>query len=372
MNGAVYDSTNMFFRLRYEKAYDGMLATPLNVGDIALGEVIWALSRGALYGLGFLVVMFALRPCAVALGVLALPASMLIGFRLRRGRPCRDDLHALVAGPRPAFVIAAAVPVQRHVLPDPRLPRAAAHDRRVQPLYRGVDLVRGLTIGSSARPPDRRRLPAGDGPDRPDHHVTPPRPAAAPLTSLGVPAGRSHRTYTQHMELVVFWVLAGFILLAVELHAASFYAVFLAIGSFSAAILAFIAPDSQIWAQAILAAVVSVVGLFALRPIASRTFLKSTGGVVSRGVHGGIVGEEALTADLVGDEHHPGHVILAGERWLAVTDNSTPLEADQAVHVIALRGTTLLVRPLEHSAPFDRGGTAMEGGSAMDSGVGNG
>ena len=39
MNGAVYDSTNMFFRLRYEKAYDGMLSTPMNVGDIALGEV---------------------------------------------------------------------------------------------------------------------------------------------------------------------------------------------------------------------------------------------------------------------------------------------------------------------------------------------
>ena len=51
MNGAVYDSTNMFFRLRYEKAYDGMLATPMNVGDIALGEIVWALVRGALYGL---------------------------------------------------------------------------------------------------------------------------------------------------------------------------------------------------------------------------------------------------------------------------------------------------------------------------------
>jgi membrane protein implicated in regulation of membrane protease activity len=174
------------------------------------------------------------------------------------------------------------------------------------------------------------------------------------------------------MELVVFWVLAGFILLAVELHAASFYAVFLALGSFAAALLAFLVPDSPIWAQAILAAVVSVVGLFALRPIASRTFLKSTGGIVSRGVHGGIVGEEALTVDVVGDEHHPGHVILANERWLAVTDNSTPLDADQAVNVVAIRGTTLLVRPIEHSASFDRGGTAMEGGSAMDSGVGNG
>ena len=80
MNGAVYDTTNMFFRLRYEKAYDGMLATPMNVGDIALGEVSWALGRGALYGLGFLIVMFAFGLVPSPLGVLALPASMLIGF----------------------------------------------------------------------------------------------------------------------------------------------------------------------------------------------------------------------------------------------------------------------------------------------------
>jgi len=80
MNGAVYDSTNMFFRLRYEKAYDGMLATPMNVGDIALGEVSWALGRGALYGLGFLVVMFVFGLVPSPWGVLALPASMLIGF----------------------------------------------------------------------------------------------------------------------------------------------------------------------------------------------------------------------------------------------------------------------------------------------------
>jgi len=166
------------------------------------------------------------------------------------------------------------------------------------------------------------------------------------------------------MELVVLWVLAGLILLAVELHAASFYAVFLAIGSFCAALFAWLVPSSPIWVQAAVAAVVSVIGLFALRPIASRTFLKSTGGVVSRGVHGGLVGEEALTVDLVGDEHHPGHVVLAGERWLAVTDAGTPLSADQAVNVVAVRGTTLLVRPIDRSAPFEHGGTAMEGGSS--------
>ena len=49
MNGAIYDSTfNVFFKLKYAKLYDAMLATPLGRRDVALGEITWALLRGAL------------------------------------------------------------------------------------------------------------------------------------------------------------------------------------------------------------------------------------------------------------------------------------------------------------------------------------
>ena len=49
MNGAIYDATfNVFFRLKYDKIYDAILATPMRPGDIALGEIGWALIRGAL------------------------------------------------------------------------------------------------------------------------------------------------------------------------------------------------------------------------------------------------------------------------------------------------------------------------------------
>ena len=94
MNGAVYDSTNMFFRLRYEKAYDGMLATPMNVGDIALGEIIWALGRGALYGLGFLVVMFVFGLVPSPLGRAGTAGVDADRLRHGRGRPRGNDVHA--------------------------------------------------------------------------------------------------------------------------------------------------------------------------------------------------------------------------------------------------------------------------------------
>ena len=148
MNGAVYDSTNMFFRLRYEKAYDGMLATPLNVGDIALGEIMWALMRGTLYGFGFLIVMFALGLVPSAWGLLALPASMLIGFTtaavgLTAVTFMRSwqDLDLIFVVTLPLFLFSATF------FPISGYPEGLRIIVELTPLYRGVDLVRGLTTG---------------------------------------------------------------------------------------------------------------------------------------------------------------------------------------------------------------------------------
>jgi len=148
MNGAVYDSTNMFFRLRYEKAYDGMLSTPMNVGDIALGEVIWALGRGSLYGFGFLVVMFALGLVPSWWGLLALPASMLIGFATAAAGLTAvsfmrnwQDIDLIFVITLPLFLFSATF------FPITAYPESLRLIVELTPLYRGVDLVRGLTTG---------------------------------------------------------------------------------------------------------------------------------------------------------------------------------------------------------------------------------
>ena len=41
MNGAIYEATNVFFKLKYEKTYDAVLATPMTSGDVALGEMLY-------------------------------------------------------------------------------------------------------------------------------------------------------------------------------------------------------------------------------------------------------------------------------------------------------------------------------------------
>jgi lipooligosaccharide transport system permease protein len=81
MNGAVLDATNnVFFKFKHQKLYDTMLATPLGPLDVALGEVGWATIRGALYAIGFLIVIAAMGVLTTAWALLMLPAALLICF----------------------------------------------------------------------------------------------------------------------------------------------------------------------------------------------------------------------------------------------------------------------------------------------------
>lgn len=48
-----------FIRLEFDKAYDGMLAAPLSVRDVMLGEVLWAGTKGAFFSLAVLIMISA-------------------------------------------------------------------------------------------------------------------------------------------------------------------------------------------------------------------------------------------------------------------------------------------------------------------------
>jgi membrane protein implicated in regulation of membrane protease activity len=145
--------------------------------------------------------------------------------------------------------------------------------------------------------------------------------------------------------VVVAWLVIGVLLLLFESRHLAFYALFGAVGAFAAAIVAGVVPD-EIFLQAIVGGAVTAIGILTVRPHISRSFEQHRGGKVARGVHGGLVGEEAITLDAVGGAHELGHVRLAGERWLAYTEGR-PLAAGTRVMVMAVRGTTLLVWPAD-------------------------
>jgi membrane protein implicated in regulation of membrane protease activity len=145
--------------------------------------------------------------------------------------------------------------------------------------------------------------------------------------------------------VVVAWLVLGVLLVLFELHHLAFYALFGAVGAFAAALVALFVPDAYL-AQAVVAAAVAAAGVVLVRPYVSRAVHRHHEGHVARGVHGGLVGQEALTLDEVGAAHHVGHVRLAGERWLAVSAAGSTIAARTPVMVTAVRGTTLVVLPV--------------------------
>jgi lipooligosaccharide transport system permease protein len=149
MNGAIYDSTmNVFFKLKYAKTYDAILSTPLTVGNVALGEITWALMRGSLYALAFMFVLFGLGLALSPTAVLALPAAVLIGFAFAGvGMAITtfvrtwQDFELVQLAILPMFLFSATF------YPVSTYPEPIRTFVEWTPLYQGVDLIRGLTTG---------------------------------------------------------------------------------------------------------------------------------------------------------------------------------------------------------------------------------
>ena len=149
MNGAIAEATfNFFFKLNYNRTFQSILATPLAVRDVAIGEIAWALIRGGLYALGFMAVITALGLVSSPLALLAIPAALLLGFAVGAVgmaatsfmRTHQDfDLINLVT--LPLFLFSATF------FPIETYPAAIQAIVVWTPLYQGVALIRGLTVG---------------------------------------------------------------------------------------------------------------------------------------------------------------------------------------------------------------------------------
>jgi lipooligosaccharide transport system permease protein len=150
MNGAILDATyGIFFKLRYDKLYESVLATPMRSTDIATGEMTWSLLRSGAYAVGFLVVMAAMGLTGSWWAVLALPASLLTGFAfagagmaLTTYMKSWQDFEYIQLAILPMFLFSATF------FPVDTFPRALRWVVDATPLYRGVVLCRELTTGA--------------------------------------------------------------------------------------------------------------------------------------------------------------------------------------------------------------------------------
>jgi lipooligosaccharide transport system permease protein len=150
MNGAVIDATfGLFFKLKYNKLYDAVLATPVTTGDVALGEITWALTRGSLYSVSFLVLMLLMGLITSWWALLAFPVVVLTGFCFAAaGTACTtymrswQDFSYITLVQLPLFLFSATF------YPITVYPESLQWLVRCSPLYHSATLLRELTTGT--------------------------------------------------------------------------------------------------------------------------------------------------------------------------------------------------------------------------------
>jgi lipooligosaccharide transport system permease protein len=147
MNGAVYEAGNVFFKLKYARTYEGVLATPLTVRDVAVGELVYTLLRGVVYCIGFVAVMAMLGLVTTPWAVLAVPAALLVSAAFAAAGVFATTMMRSWADF--AFVELCTLPMflfSATFVPAAEYPDAARWILPLTPLYHGVELLRAFTL----------------------------------------------------------------------------------------------------------------------------------------------------------------------------------------------------------------------------------
>lgn len=156
MQAATFESLySVYTRLSWQKTWDGMLATPLDVEDIVLGETLWSATKGLINGTAILLVaallglvthftvlwalpiMFLLSCCFAAMG--------LIVTAYAKGYDFFTYYMTLFLSPM-LFLSGIFFPINR-------MPVIIQHIAQIFPLYHAVELVRPLFVGRTIERP---------------------------------------------------------------------------------------------------------------------------------------------------------------------------------------------------------------------------
>jgi lipooligosaccharide transport system permease protein len=135
--------------IRWTRGYYAMLATPLQIRDVVFGHQAWMATRVVSSCAVYLVVIVAFGGVLSPLGVLAVPACLLIGLAFSApmaayAATCENDGAFVVVN---RFVIIPMFLFSGTFFPVTQLPAALEWIAYATPLWHGVDLCRSLTLG---------------------------------------------------------------------------------------------------------------------------------------------------------------------------------------------------------------------------------
>ncbi|MCA1588303.1 MAG: ABC transporter permease [Chloroflexi bacterium] len=126
-----------------------MLATPMGITEIALGELLWALLRAVLYALAMFMVMVPMGLVLSPLGIFTIPAALLVAATFAAAglagtsylRTVNDFDIPMGLVVMPMFLFSGTF------FPITIFPEPIQVVIQLTPLYHGINLIRGLSTG---------------------------------------------------------------------------------------------------------------------------------------------------------------------------------------------------------------------------------
>jgi lipooligosaccharide transport system permease protein len=151
MNSATFETLySAFSRMHVQRTWDAILNTPLELDDVLMGELLWAVSKSVLSGLAIIAIIWALGlQGSWWLSLWLLPVIVLTGF-------CFAGLGLVVNALSPNYdffmyyftlVITPMVLLCGVFFPLEQLPLLLREFAQVLPLTHAIELARPLVLG---------------------------------------------------------------------------------------------------------------------------------------------------------------------------------------------------------------------------------
>ncbi|WP_153100460.1 ABC transporter permease [Paraburkholderia hayleyella] len=138
-----------FSRMHVQRTWEAIMHTPLTLGDIVLGEVIWATSKSALSGAAIMLVAGALGYASFPSMLLTLPVIVLAGLAFA-------SVAMIVTALAPSYdffmfyqtlILTPMLLLSGVFFPSTQLPGAIQHIAQLLPLAHAVELIRPAMLG---------------------------------------------------------------------------------------------------------------------------------------------------------------------------------------------------------------------------------
>lgn len=139
----------------------------------------------------------------------------------------------------------------------------------------------------------------------------------------------------------IFWLAAAVVLGITEGITVTLTSIWFALGAVAAMIVALF--GGLLWQQILVFAIVSLISLLALRPLAKTKL----GGSIKTATNADrIIGREAVVTEAIDNLTGAGAVSVGGTIWTARSDSDAPIAAGSLVTILRIEGVKVFVQPL--------------------------